>query len=120
VALLQTNPAGLAYLHALRTIHRDIKCANLLLDKEGVIKLADLGMAKQLVEAVSVTQSFKGSAFWMVRTVCFMLHLVAVAAVLCSQRPQVGHKPCMKPLKWCSLFGMLMLHVCHAWDLAGS
>ncbi|WIA28837.1 hypothetical protein OEZ86_011364 [Tetradesmus obliquus] len=56
---------GLAYLHALRTIHRDIKCANLLLDKEGVIKLADLGMAKQLVEAVSVTQSFKGSAFWM-------------------------------------------------------
>jgi hypothetical protein len=24
-------------------------------------------MAKQLVEAVSVTQSFKGSAFWMVR-----------------------------------------------------
>jgi serine/threonine protein kinase len=62
-------PAGLAYLHALRTIHRDIKCANLLLDKDGIIKLADLGMAKQLVEAVSVTQSFKGSAFWMVRRV---------------------------------------------------
>jgi serine/threonine protein kinase len=61
------GPAGLAYLHALRTIHRDIKCANLLLDKDGIIKLADLGMAKQLVEAVSVTQSFKGSAFWMVR-----------------------------------------------------
>eukprot|EP00193_Tetraselmis_chui_P007724 CAMPEP_0177767512 /NCGR_PEP_ID=MMETSP0491_2-20121128/9158_1 /TAXON_ID=63592 /ORGANISM="Tetraselmis chuii, Strain PLY429" /LENGTH=586 /DNA_ID=CAMNT_0019284119 /DNA_START=1087 /DNA_END=2847 /DNA_ORIENTATION=- len=56
---------GLAYLHASRTVHRDIKGANLLVEKNGRIKLADFGMAKQMVEHMSVTRSFKGSAFWM-------------------------------------------------------
>lgn len=57
---------GLAYLHVQRIIHRDIKCANLLVDKDGLIKISDMGMAKQQMEAVSVTQSFKDSACWMV------------------------------------------------------
>ncbi|GFR53058.1 hypothetical protein Agub_g15733, partial [Astrephomene gubernaculifera] len=56
---------GLAYLHAQRTVHRDVKGANLLLEKTGVLKLADFGMAKQLMEQVSFTRSFKGSAYWM-------------------------------------------------------
>jgi len=56
---------GLAYLHASRTVHRDIKGANLLVEKNGRIKLADFGMAKQMVEHMSFTRSFKGSAFWM-------------------------------------------------------
>ncbi|KAI8477221.1 MAG: kinase-like domain-containing protein [Monoraphidium minutum] len=55
----------LAYLHAQRVVHRDVKGANLLLEKDGRIKLADFGMAKQMVEAASFTKSFKGSAFWM-------------------------------------------------------
>ena len=45
-------PAGLAYLHAQRTVHRDVKGANLLVEKSGRIKLADFGMAKQMVEQV--------------------------------------------------------------------
>lgn len=61
---LLTPQTGLAYLHAQRIVHRDIKCANLLLEKDGTVKLADFGMARQL-EALSVTCSFKGSAFWM-------------------------------------------------------
>ena len=67
-ALCTPRPyTGLAYLHALRTVHRDIKCANLLVEKDGRVKLADFGMAKQMVEQASCTKSFKGSAFWMVR-----------------------------------------------------
>ena len=56
---------GLDYLHAQLTVHRDIKGANILVEKSGRIKLADFGMAKTLVEQMSATRSFKGSAFWM-------------------------------------------------------
>ncbi|XP_050364904.1 mitogen-activated protein kinase kinase kinase 5-like [Argentina anserina] len=55
---------GLAYLHDTKTIHRDIKGANLLVDASGVVKLADFGMAKHL-GAHSYNLSLKGSPYWM-------------------------------------------------------
>ena len=36
---------GLAYSHAERLVHRDVKPANLLVDQEGVVKILDLGLA---------------------------------------------------------------------------
>ncbi|KAL3734798.1 hypothetical protein ACJRO7_024039 [Eucalyptus globulus] len=56
--------SGLSYLHSNRTIHRDIKGANLLVDVTGVVKLADFGMAKHLSGQVSIL-SLKGSPYWM-------------------------------------------------------
>jgi mitogen-activated protein kinase kinase kinase len=61
---------GLDYLHSQRVVHRDIKGANILVEKSGRIKLADFGMAKML-EFVDVERSdyakkaVKGSAYWM-------------------------------------------------------
>ncbi|KAF5745134.1 mitogen-activated protein kinase kinase kinase YODA [Tripterygium wilfordii] len=56
--------SGLAYLHGRNTVHRDIKGANILVDPNGEIKLADFGMAKHITSCSSML-SFKGSPYWM-------------------------------------------------------
>ncbi|XP_073264184.1 mitogen-activated protein kinase kinase kinase YODA isoform X1 [Populus alba] len=55
---------GLAYLHAKKTVHRDIKGANILVDPTGRVKLADFGMAKH-ISGQSCPLSFRGSPYWM-------------------------------------------------------
>jgi serine/threonine protein kinase len=53
---------GLLYLHEQGVIHRDIKGANLLLTKDGHVKLADFGVAtKSNVSEYSVV----GTPYWM-------------------------------------------------------
>ncbi|CAL0312793.1 unnamed protein product [Lupinus luteus] len=56
--------SGLAYLHSKKTIHRDIKGANLLVNSAGVVKLADFGMAKHLT-GYEAELSLRGSPNWM-------------------------------------------------------
>ncbi|KAG0484417.1 hypothetical protein HPP92_008496 [Vanilla planifolia] len=56
--------SGLAYLHAKKTVHRDIKGANILVDPNGQVKLADFGMAKHIT-GQSCPLSFRGSPYWM-------------------------------------------------------
>ncbi|KAG9150369.1 hypothetical protein Leryth_014546 [Lithospermum erythrorhizon] len=55
---------GLAYLHSKKTIHRDIKGANLLVNAAGVVKLADFGIAKHL-SGSAMNLSLKGTPQWM-------------------------------------------------------
>lgn len=37
--------SGLEHCHSQGVLHRDIKCSNLLLNKEGILKIADFGLA---------------------------------------------------------------------------
>ncbi|GAV67369.1 Pkinase domain-containing protein [Cephalotus follicularis] len=55
--------SGLKYLHERNVVHRDIKCANILVDVSGSVKLADFGLAK--ATKLNDVKSSKGTPFWM-------------------------------------------------------
>src|SRR5687768_6024546 len=56
VAILRYSAAGLAFAHERKIVHRDIKGANILVDKDGRVMVSDFGIARAL-EEVSLTAS---------------------------------------------------------------
>eukprot|EP01031_Cornospumella_fuschlensis_P035757 gene35757-43373_t len=55
---------GLKYLHEQGVLHRDIKGANILTTKDGMVKLADFGVAIKLSEIHVDEQDVVGSPYW--------------------------------------------------------
>jgi len=56
---------GLAYIHTLNRIHRDIKSDNILLNRAGAVKIADFGYAAQLKAEQAKRTTIVGTPYWM-------------------------------------------------------
>jgi len=46
---------GMAYLHASQIMHRDLKCSNLLVDKDWNVKVSDFGLSRSVSEKEQVS-----------------------------------------------------------------
>ena len=60
--------AGLSYLHANDIMHRDIKGSNILVNDEGVVKLADFGASKKLAnleDNLMMSMTVRGTPYFM-------------------------------------------------------
>ncbi|KAI8920161.1 hypothetical protein DFJ77DRAFT_451412 [Powellomyces hirtus] len=56
---------GLAFLHSRNIVHRDVKCANILLTENAVVKIGDFGVSEKLTQTVCVRNSIVGTPYWM-------------------------------------------------------
>ena len=52
---------ALEYLHSMDVLYRDLKPENILVDEQGMVKMADFGLAKEGVSDRKTARSFCGS-----------------------------------------------------------
>ncbi|CAD8079513.1 unnamed protein product [Paramecium primaurelia] len=55
---------GVKYLHESKIIHRDLKCANILMNNKGQVTLADFGLARTLSNMSNPKYTYKVVTLW--------------------------------------------------------
>ena len=58
--ILQHMFGGLYKIHKSKILHRDMKAANVLLSRDGVLKLADFGLARTFMRPSEGVHVYRG------------------------------------------------------------
>ncbi|CAB3998070.1 serine threonine- kinase Nek5-like [Paramuricea clavata] len=61
---------ALKYIHGMNILHRDIKCQNIFISKENVIKLGDFGIACVLQNTLDHAQTVIGTPYYLSPEIC--------------------------------------------------
>jgi phosphate ABC transporter phosphate-binding protein len=85
---------GLEYAHHQGLIHRDVKPSNLMRDVRGVVKVADLGLARMKSPQVTATESALTQAGGVVGTVDYMAPEQAVDSTTVDHRADIYSLGC--------------------------
>jgi serine/threonine-protein kinase 24/25/MST4 len=64
-SILRDILQALNYLHSQGKVHRDLKCANILISSSGSAKLADFGVATAMRDAEDRKHTLVGTPLWM-------------------------------------------------------
>lgn len=56
---------AIKHIHDRKIIHRDLKCQNIFMTKEGYIKLGDFGIAKHLSKTLEKIKTVVGTPYYM-------------------------------------------------------
>eukprot|EP00771_Trimastix_marina_P001597 gnl/Trimastix_PCT/2679.p1 GENE.gnl/Trimastix_PCT/2679~~gnl/Trimastix_PCT/2679.p1 ORF type:complete len:895 (+),score=154.66 gnl/Trimastix_PCT/2679:447-3131(+) len=111
--------SGMAYLHTMGALHRDLKSGNLLVTRDGHIKVTDFGSARFIRELVnaSISMTFCGTPAWTAPEVLMGKRYTAAVDVysfgivlwelLTRQLPYADQQAEMGPMTVC-------IQVCHA------
>lgn len=90
ILVIQQICIGLSEIHKLDIIHRDLKPGNILFDKEGKVKISDLGFAKILDASTSLsktgevigTPSYMSPEIWSGGTVTARADIYSLACIV--------------------------------------
>ncbi|KAF9811956.1 hypothetical protein SFRURICE_021313 [Spodoptera frugiperda] len=63
--ILKYTIKALVYLHENKVIHRNVRCSNILITKDGEVKLTDFGLSCKLKGTLDTSQTNIGSPSWM-------------------------------------------------------
>lgn len=55
---------GVKYLHDNKIVHRDLKCANILLNNKGLVSLADFGLARTIQTVNNPKYTYRVVTLW--------------------------------------------------------